>query len=290
MSLPPGVVTGPGRRLPVSQRGYFTRFPDGTVHFTACMFAGLAQILERRGFRLPLGRQRPAPNQADNFVHQLQVAGDPTPANGSTIAQSQAALRKLFGTTPTGVQFGTMSAPEIAAELAKGATIRVSVDCSKLPRALKRWVGYSYTGRHAITLDDARSLDNGAIAVALTDPMYRPAKAIMAVWVALADLDAALVRTAKGIVVTLGYQADPPAPPAPPAPAETDAQRAARIQNLLDTELAKNQILLQANQTVAGERNAEHEQRLAQAERSQQLIADVEAAIDRYSAPMEEGS
>lgn len=277
-ALPPGVSRGPGRRLPVSQRGWFTRLPDGSVHFTACMFAGLSQILERRGFRLPLGRAKPAPGEPDNFVHQLQLAGDPTPQNGSTIRQSQAALRKLFGDTPTGISFGTMSDAEVQAELAKGATIRISIDCSKLPRRLRRWVGYGYTGRHAIALDDVKLDEEDAVQVALTDPMWKPAREIRSTWAWWTELAPAIVRTAKGIVVTIGYQGDgstpatpePTAPPAPPdEPAESDAARADR----LEAELAD-----------------EHELRLAQAERSQQLRDDVESAIARYNAPMEAGS
>lgn len=199
MTLPLGVTLGRGRKLPVSQRGWFTKAADGTQHFTACMFAGLAQILERVGYRMPLGRDIPLPGQPDNFVHTLQKAGDPTPLTGSSMRQSQTALRKLLPDAP--VLFGTMSETELFEALAKGATVRIIVDCSKLPRERKRWVGQGFMGGHAVTVDGI----SGSV-VDWTDPMYRPAKAIKAEPVEWSTVSSAVKRNANGIVVTLGYE------------------------------------------------------------------------------------
>lgn len=215
MSLPAGVKIGPGRRLSVSQRGYFTRFPDGSTHFVACRFAGAAQVCERVGYELPLSRKKPAPGEPDNFVHTLQLAGDPTPKTGSTLGMLRKALLALLPDAP--ISMGWMSDAEIFEALRNGATISIGADCGKWPVWLKRYVGRAYNGGHIIAFDDVRG-DPGAEEVALTDPMHAPAKLIKPRWVRWADVAPSLSRTPKGIVVTIGYEGAVQASQEPPEP------------------------------------------------------------------------
>lgn len=228
MTLPAGVTRGQGERLAVSQKGYFCKFSDGSIHHTACRFASLAQSLARRGLKGSLSRKRPASGQPDNFVHQLQVAGDNTPKTGSTIKQAQKALRVLFPdkADDPGIKFGTMTETEFFAALQQGATVGIGFDCSKLPPAQKRWVGQKYMGGHFLTFDDVRGLGTAEIEVAVTDPMYTPAKAIKSTWQPWSDFSPAASRLNGELRVTVGYQPVGTTPP-PAWPGPTTASIAA---------------------------------------------------------------
>lgn len=264
MTLPAGVTRGPGRRLPVSQRGYFTVFPDG-VHFTACRFASLAQCLERGGYVLPLDRKPPAAGAPDNFVHQLQLAGDNTPKNGSTMRQAQKALRVLFPdpADAPAVLFGTMAEVELFEALRKGASVGVGMDCSKWPLYLKRWVGRKYDGGHYVTFDDVRpsSAVAGTVEVQLTDPMFAPARNIRPRWVPWSDVSPAASRLNGEVRVTVMYEANP-------APPETCEQMAERLKS----ELIASEVELEAERQRS-------EDALTRAEAAEAIIATVRQAV-----------
>lgn len=202
-SLPPGVTIGDaGLQTAVTERGYFCRIGD-SIYFTACMFAALAELLIWAGYRVPLARKK-SQTPPENFVFQLQTAGDPTPKTGSTIAQSQAALRKLLPDAP--VLFGALTPTELAAALFAGAKIRVIVDCSKLPREMKTHVGQGYAGGHACNMSEPE-LTDGELTVLWTDPMGKPWQRYAGERRAWLDFDQALKTTSDGkIIVTLTYK------------------------------------------------------------------------------------
>jgi hypothetical protein len=182
---------GPGIKQTVTERGWFA------PPFTACRFAVIAQIALRMGYQVPLTRQ---PKNADNFVRDLQLAGDNTPHNGSTMRQGQKAVRALLPGAP--FLFGTMSDAEMFAAVQKGATVGFAVDCSKLPRYLKNFVGYGYKGDHYMAIDGTDGVN-----VDLSDPMYRPAGQAKPRSVPFGDIEDAVLRDKAGdMIVTLGYQ------------------------------------------------------------------------------------
>jgi hypothetical protein len=183
------IVTG--RKQTVTERGWFA------PPFTACRFAVLAQIAVRMGYDVPLARQ---PEGVDNFVRDLQIAGDNTPQNGSTMRQGQKAVAALLPDAP--YFFGTMTDAEVMDAVNRGATVGFAVDCGKLPRYLKQYVGYAYNGGHYVAVDgvDGNMVD-------YSDPMYRPAREAKPRRVNWADISPAVLRNSAGaLIVSLGYQ------------------------------------------------------------------------------------
>jgi hypothetical protein len=184
---------GPGHKQTVSERGWFTE----DTGMTACRFAILTQIAIRTGYSVPLARQ---PKGADNFVYDLQLAGDNTPHNGSTMRQGQKGVAALLPGAP--ISFGTMTDAEMFEAVKRGATVGFAVNCGKLPRYLRNFVGYSYTKGHYVAVDgvDGNMVD-------LSDPMYRPARDAKPRRVDWADLSPAVLRDRQGaLIVSLGYQ------------------------------------------------------------------------------------
>lgn len=281
MTLPAGVTLGAGKRVPVSQRGYFC-FIHNEWHYTACMFAGEAQLNIREGFDVPLGRTAPPPGEPDNWVHQLQLAGDPTPLTGSTMRQSQVALRKLLPTST--IKFGTMSDAEILTELGNGASIRMSFDCSKLPRPLKRRVGYGYMGRHAMVVDDVRGTAADTEG-SLTDHMWKPAKAIRAIWVKWSDIAPAIVRAPNGeAYVAIAYEsaAYTTEPDPLPPPVETDAAKVARLEQELATARSTIATLETSVTDLAAAKTRAEARASVLSSASGYLVGDVEAALVKF--------
>src|SRR5512146_1242123 len=112
----------PGRRQTVTERGYYA------PPFTACRFAVEAQIEIRMGRDLPLNLKAPP-----NAVRDLQLAGDPTPGTGSTIAQGKAAIAALI--PDSDMKWGWMTPDELLDAVKNhGATVGFGVDCGKWPR------------------------------------------------------------------------------------------------------------------------------------------------------------
>jgi hypothetical protein len=188
------IAVGPGVKQTVTERGYFA------PPFTACRFAVIAQILLRMGYQVPLER-KPG---ADNFVLDLQLAGDNTPKNGSSMRQGQKAVAALLPDAP--VLFGTITDTEMFDAVGHGATVGFAVNMGKMPRELKNFCGYGFNGGHYMAVDAAYGGVDG-FDVDLNDPMYRPAKNAQPRRVAWNDIKDAIVRDGAGnLIVTLGFQ------------------------------------------------------------------------------------
>lgn len=182
-----------GHKQTITERGWFA------PPFTACRFAVHAQQAIRAGYDVPLAR---TPNGADNIVRILQLAGDNTPGNGSTMRQGQKAVREVFGDDAPFL-FGTLDDAELFDAVRKGATVGFAVRCGRLPRYLKNFVGYGYTGGHYMAIDAV--YDDGT--VDLSDPMYRPARQAKPRRVPWSDLQAAIVRDNVGhAIVSLAFE------------------------------------------------------------------------------------
>ncbi|HET7128963.1 MAG TPA: hypothetical protein VFJ93_07805 [Gaiellaceae bacterium] len=150
------------------------------------------------GFDVPTARW---PKGTPNIVQILQAAGDNTPGDGSTMRQGQKAVRIVF--PGADFLFGRLSDDEFHDAVRNGATIGFSVDCGKLPRYLKNFVGQGYDGGHYMSVDGA--YDDGSDD--LFDPMYRPSKEAKPRRVNFGDFAKAIARDRHGdIIVTMGYE------------------------------------------------------------------------------------
>lgn len=184
-------VSGPGRKQTITERGWYA------PPYTACRFAVIAQIAVRMGYELPLERY---PEGVENAVYDLQLAGDRTPHNGSTMAQGQKAIRALLPGAP--FFFGVLSDTEMFEAVGRGATVGFAADCGNLPRYLKNFIGQGYDGGHYLAIDGV--YEDGT--VDLSDPMYRPARAAKPRRIPWVDIKDAILRNAAGaIYVTFGY-------------------------------------------------------------------------------------
>ena len=181
------LAVGPGVDITVSERGWFA------PPLTACRFAVETEIAEWMGYTsLPLARR---PKGADNFVRDMQLAGDSTPQNGSTLRQGQKAIRVLMPDAP--FLFGALSDAELLAAVAKGAKVGFAVDCSKLAPALKRFVGRSYNGGHYMCFGPS----------GLSDAMFKPARLAHPQNISYDSFRDAIVRDAAGdVIVVLGFK------------------------------------------------------------------------------------
>ena len=196
VDLPHGVVLADeGARQFVTQRGYWT------PPYTSCMFASLAMLLEWSGYQLPLAR-RPESLPPDNFVRQLHLASGRSLKEGSTIADTRTALKKLLPGTP--VQFGTMSNEEFIDALDKGAGIRVSARCSDMPHFLQRWSGGS-DANHAYAVIGTRAND-GVREIYWLDPMGRPGLDYAGDWIPFSDVRDVLHRSNGELIVTVIFK------------------------------------------------------------------------------------
>ena len=215
MGLPAGVTIEPGQSEFVTQRGYFVkRYCNGK--FFSCMLAAACTVLIRTGYKLPLTRLF-SEVPPDNFVWQLHRAIDPTPTGGTTQAQTQLALQKLFGDTPPPVMFGGMSLEELVQAMLEGAAVRIMVDCGRLPDRLKRQVGTGYEGGHAWALTEAAIDPDGTITFRIIDPMFDPDEPYSGTWAAWSEFDQAVEKTAGGLIkVMIGYRNAAVPPPPPP--------------------------------------------------------------------------
>jgi hypothetical protein len=194
--LPAGVSLRPdsGGLQFITQRGYFA------PPFTSCMFASLATVLEFMGLDLPVPR-RESKTPPENFVLTLHKASGAPLVRGTTTRESQKALRALFP-YGTGVHFGLASDAALLKLLEVNAA-RVMVSCGKLPRPLRRWIGYGYEGGHAVALGGVQGTK-----VFYMDPMGRPATGYRGEWVELADISEALFRSGGKVIAAWGKKGE----------------------------------------------------------------------------------
>lgn len=201
MSLPAGFHLYPdhGRRTLITQRGYWTlmRMPDGDLerHYTSCMLASLAMLLEKAGIDVPTLRGEDDYAGTDprvvNAVLKLHRATGRPLYEGTTIQDSMVALHALFGNDLDDViHFGTMNEQEMRAVLYARGSIRISVrPLTDMPHIWRIPAGYNGSG-HALVTDrparrcygqdgaDSRGFDHSAHAdlreLHIVDPMFRP--------------------------------------------------------------------------------------------------------------------
>ena len=213
MTLPPGVIEYPdfGHRVPVTQRGWWAeyddvsplhKYADGDRHYTSCMLAAAAMILERIGYQTPLLRGQDAYAGANpavtNLVLALHLATGRYP-RGTTVQDTKNAINKLFAGEDVPILYGTMSADEIRMTLGNRGIIRFSVrPLTDMPRAWDLPAGYKGNG-HAYVANRRERICDGTDATSwpagyhlthagvrelhIVDPMLRPATGYDGQWV-----------------------------------------------------------------------------------------------------------
>lgn len=219
MALPKGVaLKAQGTAEFVTQRGYWT------PPFKSCMFAALCSVLEWIGYDVPLVRTQPIANAPDNFVHLLHVNSGASLEHGTTTAHTKKALEVTFGADNIPlVKYGLIPEPVFLEQLAGNWAARVGVNMGKMPRHLRRWCGYGFTGAHAVALLDAR-VNAGKQEVFLCDPMGRPS-VYGGEWVTWDSIRSAVNHTGDSVQATIGewntaYDVAPKPPIEPPLPPE----------------------------------------------------------------------
>lgn len=235
MSLPRAVtLADQGRRLFVTQRGYFTLGADGERHFVSCMFAALATLLEWAGYRLPLHRsiEKVPPH---NFVLTLhRKSGAPLdelryPTTGTTNEHTRTALRELLPGAP--VTFATLTDDEFIAALADDVGLRFTANAKDLYGAGLRLPAGNADIGHAYAAIGTRMVD-GVRGVFVLDPMGRPAQDYRGEWVRWNALRQHLRRSNGKIIVTMVRKSAAVVPPAPiPAP-EPEPEGEKNVQTL----------------------------------------------------------
>jgi hypothetical protein len=192
VALPDGVTLLQGGQI-----RYFTERQPGHP-FVNCMLASLCTPLSYMGFDLPPG-----------FVQRLRDAtGVPDfdakdNPQGTSTADSQRAVAKLFGGDLPGLIFGGLTDDDLLAGLQSGDFVaRVIVSNQKTTPHVRRWAGLHWKGFHADAVGGARRED-GVWKVLWMDPMGKGK--YTGEWIAYDDIKDALQRMPNGKVkVTLG--------------------------------------------------------------------------------------
>jgi hypothetical protein len=197
---PGGRDEGLPRGVSLLERGearYFTQRVTAPP-LADCMFAALCVPLSFVGYDLPptfVGALRAA-----SGVPVLDPRGHP---QGTNTAASRRALHELLPDAP--ILFGALSDGAMLGQLEAGEiAVRVMVSNQKLPERMRRFVGRTWDGLHAIAIGGAHR-DGGQLLVRWMDPAGRPWQGYDGEFVSYGEVDQALVRTADGkIRVTFG--------------------------------------------------------------------------------------
>jgi hypothetical protein len=183
------------------------------------MFASLAMVMAWQGYRMPLTRDV---NQTppENFVLSLHKASGANLNSGSSTAHSKMALMRLFGDEMPPVQFGLATDEALMGQLVGPWVARITLKFDdRLPRHIRRWVGYNWVGGHAVALGDARRDATGEWEVFWMDPMGRPGTGYVGEWIKWDDVKANVGRSDGKVQVTIGeMDAAVPKPEPEPEP------------------------------------------------------------------------
>lgn len=184
--------------LPIAEpaRRFYSQRVDGRP-FVNCLPYSICPALAFMGYDVPT-----------DFGMQLRKASGVPVAEGkgTSFADMKRAVRKLLPDAP--IVFGAVSDAGLLQLLAKKAkpnaagTNVVSVICrmERLPRNLRRHVGYSWEGLHGLTLHGKKRAPDQTWLLYLTDPMGRTYRGYMGEWVRQADITPALYRNDAGLI------------------------------------------------------------------------------------------
>ena len=134
-----------------------------------CMFAALCTPLAFMGYAC----RRPSWARCARRLACRASIRSPTSRQGTSTAATKTALRKLMPEAP--VVFGGLADDVMLDRLGAGRiSVRVTVGSADLPRHLRRFIGFTWVGGHAIALGGARRRGDGTWEVRWMDPAGRP--------------------------------------------------------------------------------------------------------------------
>lgn len=180
-------------------RTFYSQRIDGRP-FVNCLPYSICPVLRWAGYDVP----------PDYGMQLRQASGVPVaPGRGTSYADMRRALVSIL---PDALAFGVVTFDAVSdAEMLnvllprakrpnRGSVVSIICRMERLPRPLRRHVGYTWTGLHALTLWQRRQAPDGSYAVYLSDPMGRTYRGYSGEWVAWTDIVDALKRNDAGLI------------------------------------------------------------------------------------------
>jgi hypothetical protein len=182
--------------LPIGEpkRRFYSQRIDGKPYVN-CLPYSICPVLAWMGYVVP-----------DDYGMTIREASGVPVADhrGTSHADMKRALKRLLPTAPV------VFAPKTDSELINLLTGPnkpnrrnvVSINCrmERLPRNLRRHVGYDWVGLHALTLHGRQKAPDGTWLVYLSDPMGRTYRGYAGEWVRFGDIQSAIKREANGLI------------------------------------------------------------------------------------------
>jgi len=192
----------PAAHIGLLEEGTPKWFSQRPPPFTNCMFAAVCVPLSFMGYDLPA-----------DFVHQLRVASGVDDTKATSTAATQRALKKLIPDCP--IQFTVMDEKRMLSRIAAGEiVVRVMVRVVDLPHELKEHFKPGFTGKHAVSLIEAKPVPPDDFEVLWMDPMGKPVDNYKGIRILYSKFRDALLRTDGKIQTTFGEKnAALPEPP-----------------------------------------------------------------------------
>lgn len=204
--------------LPLAARPkltFYSQTVDGRP-FVNCLPYSICPPLRWAGWAVP----------RDFGMTIRQASGVPVePHRGTSYADMKRALKAIFGPSLGGAVFGKVTDAALLGDLPKwgGGQKNTSKDVysvvcrmHELPRYLRRHVGFSWTGRHAIGIGGVRTCNGleegrhvghkGVQEVFWMDPMGRTVNEYYGEWVPWSEVDNTLGRTSEGMIACVHAQ------------------------------------------------------------------------------------
>jgi hypothetical protein len=185
--------------LPIAEpvRRFYSQRVDGRP-FVNCLPYSICPVLSWAGYAVP----------TDYGMTIRKASGVPVAEHrGTSYADMRRALAKLIPDHP--LVFGAVTDGELinlmarAAKPNKGAVASVVMRMERLPRNLRRHVGYSWEGLHGLTVHGRKRAPDGTWLIYLSDPMGRTYRGYEGEWVRFADIQPALKRNNAGLIHTV---------------------------------------------------------------------------------------
>ena len=182
----------PAAHIGLLEEGTPKWFSQRPPPFTNCMFAAVCVPLSFMGYDLPA-----------DFVHQLRVASGVDDTKATSTAATQRALKKLIPDCP--IQFTVMDEKRMLSRIAAGEiVVRVMVRVVDLPHELKEHFKPGFTGKHAVSLIEAKPVPPDDFEVLWMDPMGRPVDSYKGIRIRFSKFRDALLRTDGKVQATFG--------------------------------------------------------------------------------------
>lgn len=182
--------------LPIGtpSRTFYSQRVDGRP-FVNCLPYSICPVLAWMGYEVP----------KDYGMTLRKASGVPMgEGRGTSHSDMRRALDKLHPGAP--ITFanvddgGLLNLLATAKKPSKGAVVSIIARMERLPKNLRRHVGYTWEGLHGLTLHQKKRAPDGTWLLYLTDPMGRTYRGYEGEWIRQADLTPALKRNANGLV------------------------------------------------------------------------------------------